>query len=244
MARFHRPLRVYGLLEIGAGLSALLVEPLLLAFDWGLPALHEHLNGAPLLTEHVIRTRQKSTGQALGWLLAVNIAGVVAGSFLAAFVLPKLMGLWVTIFAVGLLMIVVGELSSGGLARLGPRRFVVGGLVILCAVVWNPAQLPRTKVRAIRGETLVDLHEGSHRIVAVVDQSGSRRLKLDNFYVLGGTGSTGDGRMQPHIPLLLHPAPKRVVFLGLGTGITAGAALLHPIERVTAIEMVTDFDLV
>ncbi len=194
----------------------------------------------PLLMELAIRTRQKSTGQALGWLLAVNTAGVVAGSFFAAFVLPKLMGLWVTISVVGLLMIVVGELSFGGLAGLGPRRLVVGGLVILCAVVWNPAQLPRTKVRASQGDTLVDLREGNHGIVAVVDRSGSRRLKLDNFYVLGGTGSMGDERMQAHIPLILHPAPKTVAFLGLGTGITAGAALLHPIERVTAIEMVPE----
>jgi spermidine synthase len=42
------------------------------------------------------------------------------------------------------------------------------------------------------------------------------------------------------VPLLLHPAPKRVAFLGLGTGVTAGAALLHPVERVTALEIVPD----
>src|SRR6185503_12446297 len=79
-----------------------------------------------------------------------------------------------------------------------------------------------------------------HGIVAVVEQSGSRRMKLDNFYVLGGTASTGDERMQAHVPLLLHPAPRNVAFLGLGTGITAGAALLHPVERLTALEIVPD----
>src|SRR6185369_4726801 len=63
---------------------------------------------------------------------------------------------------------------------------------------------------------------------------------LNNFYVLGGTASTGDERLQGHLPLLLHPAPKRVAFLGLGTGITAGAALLHPVERVAAIEIVPE----
>jgi spermidine synthase len=82
--------------------------------------------------------------------------------------------------------------------------------------------------------------EGSHGIVAVVEQPGSRRIKLDNFYVLGGTASVGDERMQAHLPLLLHPAPKRVAFLGLGTGITAGGALLHPLERITAIELVPE----
>ena len=65
-------------------------------------------------------------------------------------------------------------------------------------------------------------------------------MKLNNHYVLGGTASTGDERMQAHIPLLLHPSPKRVAFLGLGTGITAGASRLHPTERVTTMEIVPE----
>jgi spermidine synthase len=87
---------------------------------------------------------------------------------------------------------------------------------------------------------LLALRESSHGIVAVVEKGPSRRIKLNNYYVLGGTASTGDERLQGHLPLLLHPAPKQVAFLGLGTGITAGAALLHPVERITAIEMVPD----
>ena len=46
--------------------------------------------------------------------------------------------------------------------------------------------------------------------------------------------------MQAHLPLLLHPAPRRVAMLGLGTGITAGAALSHPVERLTALELVPE----
>jgi spermidine synthase len=40
--------------------------------------------------------------------------------------------------------------------------------------------------------------------------------------------------------LLLHPSPRRVAFVGLGTGITAGAALHHAVERVVALEIVPD----
>jgi spermidine synthase len=87
---------------------------------------------------------------------------------------------------------------------------------------------------------LLAIKEGSHGIVAVVENDGSRRIKLNNFYVLGGTASTGDERVQGHLPLLLHPAPRRVVVLGLGTGISAGAALLHPVEHLTAIEIVPE----
>jgi spermidine synthase len=46
--------------------------------------------------------------------------------------------------------------------------------------------------------------------------------------------------MQAHLPLLLHPSPRRVALLGLGTGITAAGALFHPLERLTAVELVPE----
>src|SRR5204863_956240 len=96
------------------------------------------------------------------------------------------------------------------------------------------------KIREQNGERVVALHESGYGLVTVTESGRDRRIKLDNFYVLGGTASSGDERMQAHVPLLLHPAPKRVAFLGLGTGVTAGAALLHPVERLTVVEIVPD----
>lgn len=194
----------------------------------------------PLLMEMAGRSGDKSAGHTLGRLLAWNTVGVVAGSLLGAFALPKWPGLWGTIAGVGVVMMVVSEVGIARPWRQMLRPLAIGVAIIAGLLFWNPTKLPRTKVRESRGETLVAVQEGSHGIVAVVDQRGQRRLKLDNFYVLGGTGSTGDERMQAHLPLLLHPAPKRVAFLGLGTGITAGGALLHPIERITAIEIVPE----
>ena len=52
--------------------------------------------------------------------------------------------------------------------------------------------------------------------VAVVEHDGYRRIKLNNYYVLGGSHAAGDERLQGQIPLLLHPRPERVAFLGLG----------------------------
>src|SRR5258705_9524935 len=46
--------------------------------------------------------------------------------------------------------------------------------------------------------------------------------------------------MQAHIPLLLHPQPQRIAFLGLGTGITAGGALFHPGLNIEAVELVPE----
>ena len=44
-------------------------------------------------------------------------------------------------------------------------------------------------------------------------------------------------RLLAHVPLLLHAAPKRVCVIGYGSGVTAGSALTHPIERLEAVEI-------
>jgi len=194
----------------------------------------------PLLMELTGPAKDRPAGKALGQLLAINTSGVIAGSLLAAFVLPGTLGVWTTLATVGVVMMIAGELSLAELRRVKLRRLVTAGLLLAVLLFWNPASLPRTKLRASQGEKLLAVQEGSHGIVAVVEQPGSRRLKLDNFYVLGGTASLGDERMQAHIPLLLHPAPRRVAFLGFGTGITAGGALLHPVEQITAVELVPE----
>jgi spermidine synthase len=41
-----------------------------------------------------------------------------------------------------------------------------------------------------------------------------------------------------HIPLLLHPHPRSVLVVGLASGVTAGSALAHDVERVDVVEIV------
>ena len=44
-----------------------------------------------------------------------------------------------------------------------------------------------------------------------------------------------------HLPLLLHPAPRDVAFLGLGTGLTAAGAVSHEqLESITIVELIPE----
>ena len=197
----------------------------------------------PLLMEMAGYSTDQPSGRVLGGLIGANTAGAIVGSLVAAFVLPVTLGLWGSLALVGVTMIVAGDccFGAGPMSRgFSPRRIITCGLLVIGFFLWNPTKLPRTRFRDNQGEKLLALNESSHGIVAVVEKGDSRRIKLNNFYVLGGTASTGDERMQGHLPLLLHPAPRRVAFLGLGTAITAGAALLHPVEKVTAMEIVPE----
>jgi spermidine synthase len=199
--------------------------------------------GFPLLLQIAGERVRDGAGRVVGGLAAAGTLGSIVGSLAAASLLPSTLGLWWTLAAVGAALAVAGALvhRGGGSPAIRWAQGLGGAVLIAASLLWvAPGTVPRTRVREDHGERLVDLQESSHGVVAVVESAGSRRIKLNNFYVLGGTASTGDERMQGHLPLLLHPAPRKVAFLGLGTGITAGAALLHPVDRITAVEIVPE----
>lgn len=193
--------------------------------------------GLPLILHRVANVSRRASGDLTGMVLAANVAGSVAGALAGGFVFPATLGLWRTILLTGTFIAATGSLLSAVKFRAGVGRAVVcllaGGVVMFL-------DLPRARIDAARGEKLLAIEEGTHGVVAVVERSGSRRLKLNNHYVLGGTAAVGDERMQAHIPLILHGQPRKVAFLGYGTGITAGAAALHPVEQSVAVELVPE----
>jgi spermidine synthase len=197
----------------------------------------------PLLMEVTANGRGGAAGALLGRLLAINTAGAIVGPLVATYVVLPWLGLWAGIAAVGLSMVVAGEAAlevSPRISLAAPRRAAVLALLVALFAVANPLTLPRARIASDGSERLLRLEEGSHGVVAVVESADDRWMLLNNFYTLGGTAAAVEERQQARIPLLLHPAPRRVAFLGLGTGITAGGALLPPIEKVVALELVPE----
>jgi len=192
--------------------------------------------GLPALMEQAGRETADSSGRVLGRLFAVNVIGSVTGALAAGFLLPAWLGVWGALIWIGALVAAIAV----GWDRRGAMRWAVAGVVIAGAWGLQRVEPPRVRVASERGERLVSLAEGAHGVVSVVEREGSRRLKLNNHYALGGTAATGDERMQAHLPLLLHPEPRSVAFLGLGTGVTAGGAMFHALERVVAVEIVPE----
>jgi len=199
--------------------------------------------GFPALMEAVGQHDSTKAGRELGRIFSINVVGSIVGSLVSAFCLPRWLGLWNSLIALGVAVVAVGSIVKWSLrgARMYSSLPYVGGALTMVAVgLVARIDLPRVSVETSAGEKLVSVSEGPHGVTAVVERPGSRRLKLNNHYGLGGTASTGDERMQAHIPLLLHAAPRRVAFLGLGTGISAGGALFHPVEQVTIAELVPE----
>jgi len=210
----------------GAGLAgSVLAEAALAAAVFAPPTL---LMGATF--SHLAQEDRRRSG-GVGKAFAVNTLGACAAPFVFGVVLLPWLGARDT-----LLVLAAGYLPLLPLWR--PRH-----LVPLAAA---PALVPLLPADLV----LVSLPEGSRRLayregvmaaVAVVeDEAGWRTLKVDNRFDMGGTAGAFAERRMGHVPLLLHPAPERVLYLGLGTGNTARAATAHEGLDVDGVELVPE----
>jgi spermidine synthase len=173
----------------------------------------------------------------LGRLAASNTAGALAGALAAPWVLLPGLGLWAAFAALAGLygiaalaaLLAAPRGRAAGLLGLG----AAGAAVIAFA---NPFGVPPLRLAA--GEQLVELDPTAAGLVAVVSRDGDLRIQIDNHYALGGSAQVAHQAREAHVALLLRPGARRVAWIGSATGISAGAALLHPIEKLSLVELV------
>jgi spermidine synthase len=171
----------------------------------------------------------------LGRALSLNTVGAAVAPFLFGVVLLPTIGL-----KTALILVALGYLLLIPIP--GPRTPWMTSLVPagLCGLLFF-SPLPIPFVTPPSGGKVVKHVEGVLAAVSVV--SGARNhihLKVNNHYQMGGTSSTYSDRRQAHIPLLLHPDPKKALFLGLGTGVTFAVAADYPSLEAVAVELVPE----
>lgn len=193
---------------------------------FGLPTL---CMGA--LFSHLLQEMQQQVGS-VGRGFALNtLGGGLAGAVFGVALLPWLGARW----AMGLV-----ALSYLPLIPRGPNwRWILWVSTIALVVLWPPWQLRIVEVP--KGGKVIEYREGVMATVAVVeDAAGDRVLKVDNRFQMGGTAAAKAEYRHAHVPLLMHPEPRQALFLGLGTGITMGAALVHPGLHSDGVELVPE----
>jgi spermidine synthase len=118
------------------------------------------------------------------------------------------------------------------------RRLIPLGLCLPAGLL--AVSLDLVLVSAPAGSRVIELRQGVMAVVAVTeDASGGRLLKVNDRFFMGGTVRSFADRRQAHIPLLLHPNPKSALFLGVGSGMTVGAAT-HHVGTVRGVELVPE----
>jgi spermidine synthase len=177
---------------------------------------------------------RSSVARAVGELTALNLAGAAIGALAAGFLVLPVIGLRSGFLVAAVAYVILAEIIGGPQRWL--RRAGWGGL--LAIVLLDPLRLPLTHLSA--GETLRASREGASGVVTVVDTGDDLQLRLDNYYVLGGRAAEVTERRQGLVPLLLHPRPRRVAFVGMATGISASAAVALDVPETTVIELVPE----
>jgi spermidine synthase len=180
---------------------------------------------------HVVQASRRADG-GVGVAIALNALGSACAPLLFGVLLLPMLGLKWT-WAV----IVLGYLGLL-LPLYGWRRIWVVAPATLILL------LPTVSLRVLDlppGATISAWREGLLGTVAVITEpDGHRVLRVNNRHQMGGTSAVDAAVRHAHIPLLLHEAPRRVLVLGVGTGITFGAATLHPELEGDGVELVRE----
>ncbi len=113
------------------------------------------------------------------------------------------------------------------------RELLASGVYMYAPYVPKDLDL-ETQLKA--GELLY-YEEGAAATVSVKRLTGTTTLAVDGKTDASNRGDMLTQKLIAHLPLLLHPNPKDVFIIGLGSGMTAGAALTHPIARADVIEI-------
>jgi len=207
--------------------AALAAEAVLALAAFGLPTL---VMGA--LFSH-LSLAAGARGVAWGRALGINTLGAAAAPWLWGVGLLPLLGP-----KGALLLLIVGYL--GLLSRPCWRALPAWGvaLTVLALAGGAPALM---FVAVPEGGHIVSYREGPMAAVSVVeDAAGVSRLRIDNRQQEGSSSSLQADARQALLPLLLHPAPRRALFLGLGTGLTAWSAAQDPALQVDAVELLPE----
>jgi spermidine synthase len=205
-------------------------------------------------------------GKTVGNTFSINTLGAVLGSLLAGLVLIPLFGVKHTIeigvacnLIAGLLVILI----SGSISR---RQLVIAIPVIVLMLLsyflfvpdWNKAAMlsgvfRRTNSNSSPPSTykeFVEQNESTHVLfykegttttVGVVEGKGYNATQ--KVLIVNGKQDASSQYDLPtqlllgQLPCLLHHDPQNVLVVGLGSGVTVGSVLTHPVQRVDCVEI-------
>jgi spermidine synthase len=219
----------------------------------------------PLLM-HLADAEGGSAQEASGRLYAWNTAGAIAGALASDLLLVPRLGLQPPYLVFAALLVGGGAwaLAEGAAWRPVPRALVPAGLVVALFAAapwwspWDPVLMSsgvhryglewRERLGSALAlgswlreqRELVFYEEGPEAVVAVSQTPTGRRFLSVNGKTDAGSGAQDvlTQKFIAHVPMLLHPSPRRVLVIGWGSGATAASAALYPaVETIECVEI-------
>ena len=198
------------------------------------------------------------TGEGVGLVVLHNTVGAVLGSLLAGIVLVPIIGILDSFRLLAIANISIGIFlcylfrDSLRAAWLIPTVAALGIAISYYPADWDERLMNSgvyvyaAKYRQAGGidkvladEKILEVIEGRDTTVAVHENTGG----TSRFFTVNGKTDGGTGRdmatqlLVGHLPMLLHPNPREVMVIGLGTGITLRGLAEHPTEHIDCVEI-------
>ena len=183
-----------------------------------------------------------SAGSIVGRLTSLNTLGAAIGALFASYFMLVFIGLWASIvFIAGLFLLCSVFLLHQANRKKLATVFIVAFFISAVASLQSPSDAEYALTEL--GEEVVKRFPSPYGWIDVVklEDSSVFKIRQNLHYRFGRTGSNVREFRQAHIPLFLHPDPHSVLFLGLGTGMTAGGAIPHAgLESIEAVELIPE----
>jgi spermidine synthase/tetratricopeptide (TPR) repeat protein len=210
--------------------------------------------------------RADRVGSSVGLVFSVNTIGTVLGTLAAGLVFFPAVGVQRTVeIAVVLNALAAGVVLGwgGGMAPRAGRLLAVAVVAVAAIGIYispawsqatalsgvfryinknvDPPSSYREFVQRFSPLAVPYYREGTTATVGVIEtpaNGGVQRVLIINGKP--DASSVADLPTQVllgQLPMFLHDDPKRALVIGLGSGVTAGSVLRHPIERVDGVEI-------
>lgn len=170
------------------------------------------------------------------WLYGANSLGAALGAVLAGVLFIPWLGAAGTVCTAALVLFVCGM----AWCEARPAWIAVPALAVLAWPVRDLPPVAHLLPEAQAGAEELYQYQDAISITHVVEHANGQRVLLNDLQRMDAAtdqASMAVQKNQARLPLLLHPEPHSVLFLGLGTGISAAGSLPFPDLSRVAVEL-------
>lgn len=198
----------------------------------------------PLATRAIVK-HLKRIGKDVGMAYSINTIGAILGSLIAGFLIIPVLGVKRGIFFVALINVVIGgilatkEMPHRNRFKIGAVAFALCSSVLFgIGLLDKPMQiLPRFFYNS--GDFKVLYHEeditGTVTVIEKSQSVATTYLVIDGIITMS-SASPYEKRLC-HLPLFIHPNPKKILIIGLGGGYTLEEALKYDVSEIDCVEI-------